>query len=133
MSSNEVPLCKRSHTFNFQYSYSCAINTCKLGCLKEHGGKIKISNDVWERNQNKLLIDREHSKPSTRELDAYYRNILKTKLDGYSFEDTKKHTRLLFEVSFDTNPVSLCDSCFVCFNCHKSKIVLIVYSILYYH
>jgi hypothetical protein len=100
----------------------CSTHTDKR-CLR------KCSEALWVFNQNLLLADRVGN--SIDETDAFFKSLIRAKLNEHTFKRTSDHVNLQFTVAFqnpddeeDKKHFLLCESCFVHYHNHKSRFIL---------
>jgi hypothetical protein len=104
--------------------YQEALKDCKCGCIYDKKTKqYHISNVVWVMNMD--LLRQARMKYSSEEKDRILRQSLYHQLKDKKFETEHSHIKLEFSMQFEVEnkllSFSLCESCFVHFNQHKSK------------
>jgi hypothetical protein len=105
--------------------YQEAMKCCKAKCIYDKNAKrYVINNVVWVNNMDSLREKRKNY--SSEEKDRILRQALYHQLKSKTFETEQKHIPLDFIVQLEAEdqsirPFTLCESCFVHFNQHKSK------------
>jgi hypothetical protein len=105
--------------------YQEAMKCCKAKCIYDKNAKrYVINNVVWVNNMDSLREKRKNY--SSEEKDRILRQALYHQLKSKTFETEQKHIPLDFIVQLEAEDQSirsftLCESCFVHFNQHKSK------------
>lgn len=115
--------------FDCNDKYIAALRTCKCGCMRNKSHEYFITNDVWERNQKQLLHARRNYSPE--EKDKILKQALYSKLKNANFNSQKTHVTVEFELTFllddagNSKVFTLCESCYVIFNGHRCKWIIL--------
>lgn len=119
--------------------YEEAKTRCRHNCLKHRDTNcVIIPQAVWQKNQDDLIKARCQSKPTSDELDGGMKQLITQKLQEIAsvLKSSAVKTSLSFTVSMrlcdgnesytgETKEFSLCESCFVYWNYHKCKLIVI--------
>jgi hypothetical protein len=109
-------------------NYFQALGVCNCECIRRKDGYY-ITNDVWDRNQTKLMESRQSY--TNEEKDKTMKQNLYSKLSEATFKSQGSHVNLTFQLNFEINEtgisklVTLCESCYVIFNNHICKYLYI--------
>lgn len=117
-------------------TYFYAETNCKHKCFRDkETDEIVINNQLWEKSQKVMLLERQQKGQTNADLDNYYRSEIKSKLTQANFRENSTHVRMEFVAFFGESESEavgrpLCDSCYVAYSCHKSKEFLHIYFII---